>query len=419
MLICLRLILHTAIPFRGLSEALKILDLGKYYNIKRMPSYSTTRRWVNRLGLYHLEKEKEKADDWCYIVDNSMRIENRKLCLILGMRLSKIKREGYLKFEDVEILELGLIQGKTTQGVLQLLESAIEKTGEPLEICSDQGPDVVPAIKQVISRYSKIKYVPDVIHATANILKRVFEKNTRWVEFSKKVGEAKNKLKQSLQSELCPPQIRGKSRFLNCGVVIDWAVKIIELMERAECEDAVKIKLGWLFEYRNDLIEMQEMIRIVGLINELVRFQRIDATTWLMAKELLQEEAITERGRELSQEILRFLNKISDIAGEHFLVGSSEIIESAFGKLKTLDRECGNSGFTSSILGIGACFGKLDYDTVGKAMRDVSDKAVEEWKIKNIGESQQNKRRRQLKNKKLEDLNQKLTRIIEGRKAVA
>jgi hypothetical protein len=419
MLICLRLLLHAAIPFRGLSEALKILDFGKYYNIKKTPSYSTTKRWVNRLGLYHLVKEKEKADDWCYIIDNSVRIENRKLCLILGVRLSKLKREGYLRFEDVEILELGLIQGKATQGVLQLLESAIEKTGAPLEICSDQGPDIVPAIKQVISKYSTIKYVPDAIHATTNILKKFFEKNTRWDELSKKIGEAKNKLKQSLQSELCPPQIRGKSRFLNCGVVISWAMKIIELMEKGPCDDAVKVKLGWLFEYKNELVEMQEMIKIVGLANELVRFQRITCTTHLIAEELFQDEIMTEKGQEFSEEILEFLRKISNIAGEYFLIGSSEIIESAFGKLKSLDRESGNSGFTSSILGIGACFGKLDYDTVAEAMKSVSDKAVEEWKIKNIGESQQNKRRRLLRNKKLEDLNQKLTRILEEKRAVA
>jgi hypothetical protein len=419
MLICLRLLLHAAIPFRGLSETLKVLDFGKYYNIKKMPSYSTTRRWVNRLGMYHLMKEKEKANDWCYIVDNSIRIENRKLCLILGVRLSELKKEGYLQFEDVEILELGLIQGKATQGVLKLLESAIGKTGVPLEICSDLGPDVVPAIKRAISKYSSIKHVPDTVHATTNILRRAFEKHTRWDEFSKKVGEAKNKLKQSLHSELCPPQIRGKSRFLNCGVIIDWSMKIIELMEGRSCDTEVKIKLGWLFEYKNELIEMQEMIKIVGLANELVRFQRVSSSTYLIAAQLFQEEAITKKGQIFSEEILEYLKKVSIIAGEYFLVGSSEIIESAFGKLKSLDRESGNSGFTSSILGIGACFGRLDYETVAKAMKSVSDKSVEEWKIKNIGESMESKRRRLLKNRKLEDLNQKLTRISEDKRAVA
>ena len=65
--------------------------------------------------------------------------------------LSKLKKEGYLTFMDLEILEIGLIQGKATTGVTKLLESAISKTGVPVGICSDQGPDVVPAIKLIIS----------------------------------------------------------------------------------------------------------------------------------------------------------------------------------------------------------------------------------------------------------------------------
>lgn len=374
---------------------------------------------MNRLGLYHLTREKEKANDWCYIVDNSVRIENRKLCLILGVQLSKLKSEGYLTFEDVEILELSLIQGKATQSVAKLLESAICKTGIPLEICSDQGSDVIPAIKNVISNKPAIKHVPDVIHATTNMLRKVLEKKTRWEEFSKKVGVAKNKLKQSSHSELCPPQIRGKSRFLNCGVVIDWAVQIIGLMENEVCDDEIREKLWWLFDYKNDLLEMQEMVKIVRLANELVRFQRITLTTWSIAEALFEEEVSTPKGQKLAQEIVSFLKKLSNLVEEYALIGSSEIIESAFGKLKSLDRECGTSGFTSSILGVGACFGKLDYETITKAMQTISDKNVEEWKINKIGETQQSKRRRLMKRNKSGNLKQKLTRILGRKKAVA
>jgi len=384
-----------------------------------MPSHTTVRRWTNRVGLFHLIREKDKADDWCYIVDNSVRIENRKLCLVIGLRLSKLKKEGYLAFEDVEILEIGLINGKATQAVQKFLELAITKTGIPLQICSDQGPDVVPAIKLIMSKYSSIKHIPDTIHATSNILKRMLVKNTKWEEFAKKVSEVKNKLKQSKYSALCPPQIRGKSRFLNCGVVIDWALKVISLIENQDIDAEIAIKLGWLLDYKNDIIEIDQMIKMVQLVNELVRFQRITSTTWLTAEMLLKDEVITKKGEKLQKEILEFLKKLSSMAGESYLIGSSEIIESAFGKLKSLDRECGNSGFTSSVLGLGACFGKLDYKVVKQAMESVSDKTVMEWKLEKIGETHQNKRRRLLKSKKTENLNIKLTRILERNQAIA
>ena len=66
------------------------------------------------------------------------------------------------------------------------------------------------------------------------------------------------------------------------------------------------------------------------------------------------------------------------------LLGSSEIIESAFSKLKMLDRECGNSGFTQSILGLSACFGETNYETVAKAFKITTFKDVELWNKKYV-----------------------------------
>jgi hypothetical protein len=411
MLICLRLILHTANSFRGLSETLKILNIAHHYDVEKMPSHSTTRRWINRVGLYNIIKEKEKSNDWCYIVDNSVRIEKRKLCLILGVQLSKLKKDGYLSFENVEVIEMGLIEGKATESVLPLLQSAIKKTGVPLQICSDQGPDVIPAIKKLLLQYPEIKYLPDVIHATTNMLKKNFEKQTRWEKFAKEVGQAKNRLKQSSYSELCPPQIRGKSRFLNCEVIIDWGMKITELLDTNH-DSELKKKLGWIYKYRKDLIEMQDMVRVVKMANELARSQRINADTGMVAGVLFEGESKTEKGKQLTEEIITLFKKLATIAGKNFLIGSSEIIESAFGKLKSLDRECGNSGFSSSVLAIGACFGKLDFSVVAKAMEEVSDQDVEDWKENNIGESQHSKRRQVFKSKKKENLTSKLTRIL-------
>ena len=100
-------------------------------------------------------------------------------------------------------------------------------------------------------------------------------------------------------------------------------------------------------------------------------------------------------------------------------MGSSEIIESAFSKLKLLDRECGNSGFTSSVLGLAACFGKTDYKSVAKSFEECDYKDVEAWGKKYVGETIQKKRRRVLKPQKSEDLDSKLTRFIEEKIMIA
>jgi hypothetical protein len=105
--------------------------------------------------------------------------------------------------------------------------------------------------------------------------------------------------------------------------------------------------------------------------------------------------------------------------GDVLLVGSSEIIESALSKMKLLDRESGNSGFTLSVLGLAACFGETDYKTVAKAFEECDYKDVEAWGKKYVGETIQKKRKRILKPQKAEDLVSKLTRFIEGSIMVA
>ena len=123
-----------------------------------------------------------------------------------------------------------------------------------------------------------------------------------------------------------------------------------KLMESEVCDEEMKLKLGWLMDYKKDIEEFVDMIKVVQLTNELVRYNRIKSNTWSMARTILKEEIKTKKGKDLAKDIVSFLKKISKKAGKKFLIGSSEIIESAFGKLKSLDRESRNSGFTSSIL---------------------------------------------------------------------
>ena len=72
-----------------------------------------------------------------------------------------------------------------------------------------------------------------------------------------------------------------------------------------------------------------------------------------IAKELLKKIAKSKEGKSFANEILGFISEqCKKVEENKLMLGSSEIIESAFGKLKILDRECGKSGFTSSIIGL-------------------------------------------------------------------
>lgn len=89
-----------------------------------------------------------------------------------------------------------------------------------------------------------------------------------------------------------------------------------------------------------------------------------------------------------------FENICSGLDPQDCLLGMSEILESLFGKLKTMVREDLKRGFTGSVLFVAACTGKIDQDEVKNAMTHVNDQDVKEWVQKNIGETSIQKRRR-------------------------
>ena len=172
-------------------------------------------------------------------------------------------------------------------------------------------------------------------------------------------------------------------------------------------------KLGWLVPLKQDISIFSELFRLAGIAKEIVRKLHIDKDVWKIAEELFEDDVKSNEGKLFAKELVDFLKEQCEKADEGImLAGSSEIIESAFSKLKLLDRECGSSGFTLSVLGLGACFGAIDHKSVMKAFEEVDYKDVISWGRWHVGETIQKKRRRILKFQKKEDLSLKLARFI-------
>jgi hypothetical protein len=77
-------------------------------------------------------------------------------------------------------------------------------------------------------------------------------------------------------------------------------------------------------------------------------------------------------------------------------IGSSEIIESLFGKLRCLEHDQSKGGFTSLVLGAAACVGKVDVDVVKAAMQQVKTTDVAAWTRDQMGTTLLSKRRQAL-----------------------
>ena len=54
------------------------------------PTHTTLLNWAHKIGYYQLFKEKERADDWIIIIDESIQIGKDKILMIYGIREKNI-----------------------------------------------------------------------------------------------------------------------------------------------------------------------------------------------------------------------------------------------------------------------------------------------------------------------------------------
>jgi len=405
-------IVHTSTAFRCLAELLVHFRIVFALNFTKTPSHSTIRRWVNQVGYYKLVRPKELADDWIYIVDNSVRQSDTKVCLILGIRRSALLEGQCLTFSQMEVIGLHIF--KANSQLVGFLEEAMTKTGIPLQICSDEGPDVMPSIKKIQQKYPTIQHVPDATHKVSNLLKKSLEGRKKWNQFVTQLTQTKNRTKQSKIHYLSPPNIRGKSRFMNAYPVLEWAMKTIKMIQELKPDDPnrdeILDKLGWLIASRRSIERFMELFSLAEIAKEHFREKHVSRDSWCYLRVSLAQHSKSQAGKTFSQHLVDWAQLQSAKAPEGMLLGCSEIIESAYGKLKALDRECGNSGFTSSVLGLAACFGETDFSTVQAAFEFCGQADVRKWARVHVGPTCLTQRRARLKSRKRQRFNPKFTR---------
>lgn len=108
----------------------------------------------------------------------------------------------------------------------------------------------------------------------------------------------------------------------------------------------------------------------------------------------LKNAASTPRAQAIRDELVEFVHEESLKAGpQERLLGSSEVIESVFGKLKRLEQDQANSGFTGLVLSVAAMVSVTTADVVYQAMEGVSTKTILDWCRKKFGKSVQAKRK--------------------------
>jgi hypothetical protein len=380
-----------------------------------MPSHTAIRDWILQVGLYKLMTI-QKSKDWIGMIDLSIQIGAKKCLLILGVQASTILKGKPLTFEDVHVLHIELLEKTSGPIICEVLKKSEEKVGGYAQFCHDQGSDLISgtrlysqAVQATEGRQIPITY--DVAHKIANLL-AVEAEELGWAEFASKAAQVKQKLQLTKWAALCPPSQRSKARYMNLDELVAWAKKILVYLDKVESEYKLKAEknvfgvrkseamlktlleqFGWVRSYKHMVQEVAELLLIGRIVRQKIRTGGIHKKTPDELERMLQDLAVGERANQFAGDIIDFVTEQAE-GIEKVALGSTEIIESSFGKMKQLMDEDTKDGFTPFVLSLSACIGKLDLGIVQSALRNCSKKQVKAWAATNVGETIYSQRRR-------------------------
>ncbi len=368
------------------------------------PSWYTGRFWLLRLGYYKLERAKEKAEDWIWIVDHTVQLGSEKCLVILGIRQSSLPAvELHLTHEDVEPIALLPVTHSNGVVVYEQLVQTSEKTGVPRQIVGDYGPDIKSGIERFCREHEKTCYIYDIKHKGAALLKRELHNDEGWIEFTQSAALTSKRVQQTSLMGFAPPNQRSKARYMNVDKLIKWGQDILNYLDRGISSDQFDLtrvheNFGWLQQYRDQIEKWGNLIHVVETAVNFVRSVGIYRECAIDLENEFEEYADDDRANRVHAELISFVEEQSlNAKPDEILLGSSEVLESAIGKFKTLEHDQVKSGFTPMLLSFSAFLSRTTKEVIQAALQAVPTKKIGEWFKENIRRSVQSQRKEILK----------------------
>ena len=274
--------------------------------------------------------------------------------------------------------------------------------GNPLQIVSDKGSNIKKGVEIFKKKSKKTIVTYDITHKVSNELKKVLNGNPRWNLFVNKIADTKRKSLYTVMAYLAPPKPREKSRWLNLDFNLKWAETILENKHQSRPgrltnhQQKFRKLFGWLDEFEEDIKEWRLLLNIVVEAQKEVKINGLSKETNYNFRKITEKFGV---GNPTIEKIKLkttdfFISETVAMKDEQILLGTSDIIESVFGKFKIFSaknpmKEIGRSVLTMPIL-----TREVTIEEVKEAMETISDKKLSEWLESNIGESLFAKRRK-------------------------
>ena len=397
--------LDAHVSLRGVSEILLSLVnlLGGALPLS-LPYHQTVRSWLLRCGLFLLRRSTPPRNDWVWILDDTIRIGQKKCLLILGASLDYLQAHpGALEHHQVVVLDLWVTAHSTGVDIEDRLKSLAHGVGVPQQLVSDHGSDVSKGVRLFKAANPEVVDTYDVTHKLACLVKTELKADPRWAEFLRFCTSSLFQLQQSRGAFLTPPGPRSLERYMNVDRHTAWACRMLDLLDLPEkalvaelldlSEEAARSfleeKLGWLRDFRQEVARYQRLIEVVKQTEQEVKNhglgRRTEARLWRHLPAAVRRDAslgdfltglkgyLKEEGRKVP-------------VGQSWL-GTSDVLESLFGKYKWFGEKAPDGEVAASVVALPLFTVDLTAELVQEALLSVSVQDVRSWVDEYIGPS--------------------------------
>jgi hypothetical protein len=403
--LCLLWYLDAHVSLRGVSEILLSLVslLGDSLPLS-LPYHQTVRSWLLRCGLFLLRRRVPPRDDWVWILDHTIRIGQKKCLLILGASLDHLQAHpGALEHHQVVVLDLCVTAHSSGVDIDKRLQDLARRVGVPKQIVSDHGSDLSKGVRLFQAANPVMADTYDVTHKLASLVKAELEADPRWAEFLRYCTSSLFQLQQSRGAFLTPPGPRSMERYMNVDRHTEWACRMLRLLEmpdkalvaellaldEEEARSFLEEKLGWLRDFRHEVTRYGHLVEAVKQTEEEVKNHGLGRQTvarlWqLLPAQLRRDSSLEGFFRSLKGYLKEEGSKVP--VGQSWL-GTSDVIESLFGKYKSFLEKSPEGEVGASVLALPLLTIDLTAELVHEALLRVSVQDVRSWANDYLGPS--------------------------------
>jgi hypothetical protein len=163
----------------------------------------------------------------------------------------------------------------------------------------------------------------------------------------------------------------------------------------AEAGKWLEERLGWLREYAREVRAWSYFQKVVKVAEEEIKEAGLSRTSWRRAKDRLEGESQPVGAEKVFRgRVLSFVRKEgAKVPARQKYLGSTDVLESLFGKYKDLAAQAPCREITANVLMIPLLVTSLTADLLRQALETIRAQDVEEWLDEHLGPSPPKKKR--------------------------